>query len=103
MNMFLIPVKVCEGIEKTMTAFWWGNDNSNKGIKWMSWERLCVVKEDGGLGFKKLRSFNVAMLEKQAWRLVNNINPLVTQLMRACYFSNTDFLNTKIGANPSYV
>lgn len=69
----------------------------------MSWERLCVVKEEGGLGFKKLRDFNIAMLAKQAWRLINNINPLVTQLMRARYFPNTDFLNAKIGVNPSYV
>lgn len=66
-------------------------------------ERLCVVKEDSGLGLKKLRSFNTAMLTKQAWRLINNINPLVTQFMRACYFPNTDFLNATSGSNPSYV
>ncbi|XP_074356529.1 uncharacterized protein LOC141696263 [Apium graveolens] len=103
MNMFLIPMEICDGIEKAMNAFWWGNGSANKGIKWMSWERLCTVKEDGGMGFKKLHEFNVAMLEKQAWRLVNNINPLVTQLMHARYFPKTDFLNASIGANPSYV
>ena len=73
-----------------------------KGVKWMSWERLCGVKEDGGLGFKKLRSFNIAMLAKQSWRLINNINPIVTQLMRARYYPNSYFLNAQIAANPSY-
>lgn len=32
----------------------------------MSWDKLCAVKEEGGMSFKKLRSFNVAMLAKQA-------------------------------------
>ncbi|XP_074346544.1 uncharacterized protein LOC141685334 [Apium graveolens] len=64
MNMLLIPVQVCEDIEKRMNAFWWGNGTSNRGIKWMSWERMCKVKEDGGLGFKKLRHFNISMLAK---------------------------------------
>lgn len=61
------------------------------------------MKEDGGLGFKKLRSFNIAMLAKQEWRLINNTNPLVTRLMRSPYFPNSDFLSAQIGTNSSYV
>ncbi|XP_074327019.1 putative mitochondrial protein AtMg00310 [Apium graveolens] len=68
---------------------------------WMNLFLLPV--EDGGMGFKKLRSFNVAMLAKQAWRLINNTNPLVTQLMCARYFPTSDFLNVKLGVNPSFV
>lgn len=62
-----------------------------------------MVKEEGGLGFKKLSEFNVAVLEKQAWRLINNVNPLVTQLMKSKYYPNSDFLNTSLGDSPSYV
>ena len=54
MSLFLIPAEVCDGIEKAMNVFWWGNGGSNKGIKWLSWDKICTVKEDGGLGFKKL-------------------------------------------------
>lgn len=49
----------------------------------MSWDRVCEVKEEGGLGFKKMADFNRAMLAKQAWRLINGVNPLVTKLMQA--------------------
>lgn len=79
MNMFLIPMEVCDRIEKSVNAFWWGNGITNKGIRWMSWERLCTVKEVGGLGFKSLRIFNIAMLAKQAWRLITSVNLLVTR------------------------
>ncbi|CAN1316692.1 hypothetical protein LINPERPRIM_LOCUS30154 [Linum perenne] len=30
----------------------------------MRWERLCVRKEDGGMGFKDMHAFNLAMLGK---------------------------------------
>lgn len=69
----------------------------------MKWERLCEVKEAGGLGFRNLTEFNLAMLAKQAWRLINNVNPLVTELMKARYYPHTDFLGAELGSNPSYM
>ncbi|XP_074347574.1 uncharacterized protein LOC141686438 [Apium graveolens] len=103
MNLMLIPKEICDKIEKRMNAFWWHSDSTGGGIKWMSWDRLCSAKEEGGLGFKKLKEFNVAMLAKQAWRLVNNVNPMVTKFMQARYFPDTDFLNASLGNNPSYL
>lgn len=69
----------------------------------MSWDRLCSVKDAGGLGFKDLRMFNTAMLAKQGWRLINNSNPLVTSIIKAKYYPRTDFLNATLGENPSYM
>lgn len=48
MNLLLISIEVCEGIERKMNAFWWGNGCRNGGIRWMSWDRLCGIKEEGG-------------------------------------------------------
>ncbi|XP_074378169.1 putative mitochondrial protein AtMg00310 [Apium graveolens] len=90
-------------MKKAMNVFWWGNGEAGKGIRWLLWDRLCVPKADGGLGFKKFMSFNIAMLAKQAWRLLTIANPLVTQTIRARYFLNIDFLNAKLGSNLSYV
>lgn len=64
-----------------MNSFWWGSGGSNKGISWLFWERMCTAKEGGGLGFKKLNKFNIELLAKQGWRLLNNQNPLVTSIM----------------------
>ena len=69
----------------------------------MAWDKLCTVKEAGGLGFKNLRAFNMAMLAKQGWRLINNTNHLVTGIMKARYFPNSEFLDAKLGDNPSYM
>lgn len=61
------------------------------------------MKEEGGLGFKKLREFNISMLAKQVWRLMDNANPLVTELMKARYYNNSEFLDAQMGDNPSFI
>lgn len=65
MNLLLIPVQICDGVEKKMNKSWWGNGGAGNALRWLSWEKLCVVKEGGELGFKKLKNFNIAMLAKQ--------------------------------------
>lgn len=47
MSLFLIPMEVCEGMERRMNAFWWSNGDAGKVIKWLSWDRMCEAKEGG--------------------------------------------------------
>lgn len=103
MSLFLFPEFLCTEIENKMNAFLRGSDANGKGIKWITWKRLCVPKEYGGLGLKELRKFNLAMLAKQGWRLLNESNPLVTAVMKARYYPKVNFLNADLGSNPSYV
>ncbi|CAJ2636114.1 unnamed protein product [Trifolium pratense] len=104
MSIFLIPSSLCDEIEKMMNSFWWGhNKEQSKGIHWLSWERLAMHKNAGGLGFKSIQAFNYAMLGKQAWKLQANPGNLITRLFKAKYFPRSDFLSSSIGHNPSYV
>ncbi|VFQ78135.1 unnamed protein product [Cuscuta campestris] len=67
-----------------MNSFWWtSKGSSSTGIRWMSWNRLSVPKKFGGMGFKQLHSFNVAMLGKQGWRLLTQPDALVSRVFKA--------------------
>ncbi|XP_031127667.1 uncharacterized protein LOC116029767 [Ipomoea triloba] len=104
MSVFLLPLNVCDSIEKVMNAFWWNTkSSSSRGIHWLSWSRLAIPKSNGGLGFKRLHEFNVALLTKQGWRLLVNPHALVSRVLKAKYFPKTCFLEANIGHNPSYL
>lgn len=64
MNFLLIPNKVCTIIQRQKNDYWWGSGGSSKGMRWISLEKIYDVKEGGGLGFKELSKFIIAMLVK---------------------------------------
>ncbi|WOG87677.1 hypothetical protein DCAR_0206908 [Daucus carota subsp. sativus] len=103
MSVFLLPNEMCKDMEKLMCKYWWKSGKKEKSIHWMSWERMSVSKMYGGLGFRNLHEFNVALLGKQGWRLVTNPTSLVARMFKAKYYPNDSFLSAKLGANPSFV
>ncbi|KAH9779367.1 reverse transcriptase domain-containing protein [Citrus sinensis] len=103
MNIFLLPKELCRELEKMMNSFWWGRKkNGSGGINWMTWERMCKPKTHGGIGFKRLHLFNVAMLGNQDWCLLTNPNALATRLFKARYFPTSSFVEALLGSNPSF-
>ncbi|CAD6223899.1 unnamed protein product [Miscanthus lutarioriparius] len=62
--------------------YWWGSSADNRHMHWMSWERLNQPKSKGGMGFRDLRSFNLAMLGKQGWRLITRPDSLCARVLK---------------------
>ncbi|CAN1814975.1 Putative ribonuclease H protein At1g65750 [Linum perenne] len=104
MTTFLIPSTLAAEIQVLMNSFWWGRKgNGGGGISWLRWERLCVRKEHGGMNFRDLTGFNLAMLGKQGWKFISDPDALVSKVFKAKYFPKGDFLTAKEGKNPSLV
>lgn len=61
MSICLIPQSCGDDIQKnakfTLVGSTW---RDSKGIKWMPRNKLCVAKENGGMGFRNLITFNLA-------------------------------------------
>lgn len=69
---------------------------------WLSWEKMCP-KGQGGFELKDLKSFNLALLAKQGWRLIQNEDSLLHKVFKAQYFfHNNYYFKAKLGSNPSY-
>ena len=103
MFVLLLPLSVCHDIENILNSYWWGAKKMGKGISLLRWENLCKPKVLlGGIGFKKLHDFNLALLGKQGWKLLTNPSSLVTQVYKARYFPHGSLLESKLGSYPSY-
>jgi hypothetical protein len=68
----------------------------------MNWSRLGLSKQRGGPGFRDLEAFNLALLAKQGWRLIQQPNSLLAQVLKGKYFPKDSFLQAKLGVNPSF-
>ena len=69
----------------------------------MNWEKLSAQKIHGGLGFKDLSAFNLAMFGKQGWKFITEPESLVARISKARYFPSGSYLTTTMGHNPIYV
>lgn len=79
MQVFLLPTSLAEELQRMMNSFWWGSKGSgSRSICWMNWNKLCARKEHGGLGFRNLQGFNLALLGKQGWNLLSNPDALLS-------------------------
>ena len=65
MSCFEVLDSLCEELTGMIRNFQWGQRQDEKKMAWLSQDKLCTPKADGGLGFKKLKEFNLALLVKE--------------------------------------
>jgi hypothetical protein len=103
MSVFRLPKSLCANLNSLMSRFWWSSQKKEKRMVWLSWEKLGESKHGGGMGFRELDSFNLALLAKQGWRILQNPDSLVAKILKEKYFPDVPFLEACVGSRPSYV
>ena len=102
MSCFKIPKSLCNELNSMTSSFWWGQKDRERKMAWVSWKKLCTPKERGGMGFRDLKDFNLALLAKQGWRILKNQSSLIHRVFKAKYFAQCSFWEAQVGRRPSY-
>ncbi|RVX07273.1 putative ribonuclease H protein [Vitis vinifera] len=80
-----MPKSVARRLEKLQRDFLWGGGNGEKKAHLVNWEVVCVDKEKGGLGLRKLARLNKALLGKWIWRFACAKEELWKKVLEAKY------------------
>jgi hypothetical protein len=102
MSVFKIPKQVCKDINDAMASFWWGDTEEQRKMHWFAWWKMCIPKKRGGMGFRDIFTFNMAMLAKQSWRLLSKPDSLCARVLKAKYYPNCSLLSAGPKQRSSY-
>ncbi|KAJ9536013.1 hypothetical protein OSB04_un000819 [Centaurea solstitialis] len=85
MAIFLFPSSVIHAIEALCRDFLWAHGNSSQGKCKIAWDLVCRPLISGGLGFKRLSTWNRALLVKHLWDIITERDSLWVQwIYRYC-------------------
>lgn len=102
MGCFDLAKTLCDQLSTMICRYWWNQQEGNHKIHWLSWEKMILPKSKGGMGFRDIYGFNLAMRAKQGWRLLQNPDSLCAQILRAKYHPNSSCLDAKPKHGMSY-
>ncbi|CAG7885839.1 unnamed protein product [Brassica rapa] len=102
MSCYRLPKATAKKLTSAVAQFWWSPGGSTRGLRWKSWDKVCVDKNEGGLGFNDITDFNTAMLGKQLWRLIEKPDTLLARVFKGRYYRNASPLEPIRSYSPSY-
>jgi hypothetical protein len=104
MSSFLLPRSISTSLDKIFKNFWWGFPvNKSRNLSLKSWSSICTPKDEGGLGFKKMHDFNLALIAKLGWKLLSNTDCLWVKQLQRKYIKYGDFLSSPAPATASWL
>lgn len=98
------PNGVCNDLDTVVHKFWqWSKRDSKRFLILKAWRDLFKPKKMGGLVFQSYEDFNVALLSKLRWKLINGKNNLRTQRVKAKYLGKYYYFDCKSKLTNSFV
>ena len=94
MSSFMLPSSLCSSLDRMFKNFWWGfPSKKTKNLSLKSWDSFCLPKDQGGLGFKKMKEVNLALISKLGWKPHTNFNSAWVSQLQGKYLSSGSFLS----------
>ncbi|GJS40164.1 hypothetical protein Tco_0565207 [Tanacetum coccineum] len=101
-SVFILPMGIINHIEQLMSGFLWCQGDMKRGKAKVSWEDVCLPKQEGGLGIHRLENFNVALMSTHVWKIVTRKESLWVKWIHAYKLKKRSFWDVKMSSNVSW-
>ncbi|XP_062104358.1 uncharacterized protein LOC133815544 [Humulus lupulus] len=102
MSIFVLPHSVTKEVEKLCRGFLWGVNGSRSKVHIASWDKVCLLKSYGGLGFKNGTKWNQANLAKFIWAITEKSDLLWVKWINSIYLKDISFWSYELKLDTSW-
>lgn len=103
MQTCILPKKISKAIEKICRDFFWGLIMEKHTLYAVAWRQICQLMAHGGLGINDLSKSNITLVCKLAWKLIDQLECLSSQVLRAKYDGWESLERATTRGNQSYI
>ncbi|GJV90561.1 putative RNA-directed DNA polymerase [Tanacetum coccineum] len=101
-SVFMLPSNVLLNIEQLMRQFLWSHGKSGKSKSKVAWEVVCLPKDEGGLGIRRLECFNYALMSSHIWKLLTLKESLWVKWIHEYKIKGRNFWDIPLRGNMSW-
>ncbi|XP_028063697.1 uncharacterized protein LOC114266935 [Camellia sinensis] len=103
-SLFILPKRVIREIKGILRAFSWSGTDLRKHSAKIAWDKICVPKNEGGLGLKSLEVWNMAAITKHIWFLFSGGEmSMWCQWVKSYLLKGKSFWKAKVPNNSSWL
>nr|GEU32561.1 hypothetical protein [Tanacetum cinerariifolium] len=101
-SVFMLPTRILLDIEQIMRGFLWCQGKMCSGKAKVAWEVVCLPKDEGGLGIRRLESFNKALMTTHIWKLLSRKESLWVKWIHAYKLRGRNFWDLPYRGNMTW-
>ncbi|XP_071704100.1 uncharacterized protein [Rutidosis leptorrhynchoides] len=101
-SVFILPDAIIKDIKKILREFLWCQGEMKRGKAKVKWDDLCLPKDEGGLGIKRLKYWNIGLMATHVWRILNHKESLWVKWIHSYHLRNKSFWDAPIKPDSSW-
>jgi hypothetical protein len=100
-RIFILPKKIIRLIEQKFNKFLW-NGKDEKAKAKVAWETICMPKKEGGLGIKRLATWNQVSMLNHIWNFFSRSGSLWVACCKENWLKGKSFWQVSIPQHCSW-
>ncbi|GKE08547.1 hypothetical protein Tco_1412098 [Tanacetum coccineum] len=95
-------IGIIDDIHQLIRGFLWCNGESIRRKAKVSWDEICLLKKEGGLGLRHLDIFNYALMTTHIWKIVSSKKSLWVRWIHTYKLRGRSFWDVPVKSDMSW-